>query len=219
VDRPVGSQFGDADRGGGATNGTVKMRAPHSDANETAAFKLQCICLTALARSVTVPVRENLDIEVTASELAASRYVARIRVGDLIGEHCRICRGFKRMPTRDVAVDFPKSRGLSHIHASASSRGMNAAIPADAVSVKVASLGITSLADSLVDTVIHTLPRPGDQGTRERPLNESRESAVAVVVAVLERLGGTTRKKGLLPFHHAVSQQLLQMAGDLAERK
>ncbi len=100
MDRPVGSQFGDADRGGGATNGAVKMRAPHSDANETAAFKLQCICLTALARSVTVPVRENLDIEVTASELAASRYVARIRVGDLIGEHCRICRGFKHANQR-----------------------------------------------------------------------------------------------------------------------
>jgi hypothetical protein len=123
------------------------------------------------------------------------------------------------MPTRDVSVDFPRSRGLTHIPASGSGRSMNVAIPADAVSVKVASLGVTSLADSLVETVIHTLPRSGDQGMMEPVLNESRESAVAVVVAVLERLGGTTRKKGLLPFHHAVSQQLLQMAGDLAERK
>jgi hypothetical protein len=123
------------------------------------------------------------------------------------------------MPVRDVSGDFPKSRSLTHIHASGPVRGLNAAIPADAVSVKVASLGVTSLADSLVETVIHSLPRSGDQGMMEPALHESRENAVAVVVAVLERLGGTTRKKGLLPFHHAVSQQLLQMAGDLAERK
>jgi hypothetical protein len=123
------------------------------------------------------------------------------------------------MPIRDVSGDFPKSRGLTHIHASRSSTSINAAIPADAVSVKVASLGVTSLADSLVETVIHTLPRSAEQGMREPALHESREKAVAVVVAVLEKLGGTTRKKGLLPFHHAVSQQLLQMAGDLAERK
>jgi hypothetical protein len=123
------------------------------------------------------------------------------------------------MPIRDVSVELPRSRGLTHIHATGSGRGVASVIPADAVSVKVASVGVTSLADSLVETVIHTLPRPGDQGITGTALHESRESAVAVVVAVLERLGGTTRKKGLLPFHHAVSQQLLQMAGNLAERK
>jgi hypothetical protein len=123
------------------------------------------------------------------------------------------------MPSRDVPSDFSRSYELTHIHANGSGGSRNALNSADAVSVKIASLGVTSLTDSLVETVIHTLPRSGDQGMTEPALHECRENAVAVVVAVLERLGGTTRKKGLLPFHHAVSQQLLQMAGDLAERK
>jgi hypothetical protein len=73
--------------GGSASPGDVETHTPHSDANETAAFKLQCICLTVLAPSVAVPVRENLDGEIAATEITAIREVAGILLRDLVGEY------------------------------------------------------------------------------------------------------------------------------------
>jgi hypothetical protein len=81
------------------------------------------------------------------------------------------------------------------------------------------SIGGASLAGSLVETAVHALSEGSNQPLSELTLVNRREQAIAAVVAVLGRLGGTTRKKGLLPFHHAASQQLLQMAKDLAERE
>lgn len=79
--------------------------------------------------------------------------------------------------------------------------------------------GPTSLAGSLVETAVHALSGVANQPISDFAVTGLREQAIAAVAAMLEKLGGTTRKKGLLPFHHAASQQLLRMAKDLAERE
>jgi hypothetical protein len=79
--------------------------------------------------------------------------------------------------------------------------------------------GPASLAGSLVETAVHALSGVSNQPLSDFAVTGLREQAVAAVAAMLGRLGGTTRKKGLLPFHHAASQQLLRMAKDLGERE
>ncbi len=79
--------------------------------------------------------------------------------------------------------------------------------------------GPASLAGSLVETAVHALSGVSSQSISDLAVTGLREQAIAAVAAMLGRLGGTTRKKGLLPFHHAASQQLLRMAKDLAERE
>jgi hypothetical protein len=83
---------------------------------------------------------------------------------------------------------------------------------------RATAVGPASLAGSLVETAVHALSEVSNQPLSELAVIDLREQAISVVAAMLGRLGGTTRKKGLLPFHHAASQQLLRMAKDLGER-
>jgi hypothetical protein len=75
---------------------------------------------------------------------------------------------------------------------------------------------VKPLAKSLVESAALLLAQADNRPCTEPMLTAHRESA-AVVAAILGRLAGTSRKKGLMPFHHPASQHLLQIASDLSK--
>jgi hypothetical protein len=118
------------------------------------------------------------------------------------------------MSRQNELVELAKFRGPIGTEKDLSDRWITTMMP---IGARLPNGSVKPLAESLVESAAQLLTQADNRPRTDPVLIAHREAAAAVVAAILGRLAGTSRKKGLLPFHHPASQHLLKIASDLTK--